>query len=88
MFHNSTFHFVKKVNGKKYVTQIPVNKFQIQFYRMDLKEVDKILKEINYDKNRIIFLQLDPEELEKILIPYQKKLQLDQYKEEHLYNKQ
>jgi hypothetical protein len=55
---------------------------------MDLKEVDKILKEINYDKNRIIFLQLDPEELEKILIPYQKKLQLDQYKEEHLYNKQ
>jgi len=80
-----TFHFVRKVNGHRYKSQVTVANLQVQLYRMELEEVEKVMNELKTQgkKEAKIFLEIDPEELEDILEPVLHKLRNERYREEN-----
>ena len=83
MFPGAKFHFVSRVNGKKYVTEIPVKQLQMQLFRMELEEVDAVMKEINFNPRIKILLEIETGYLGEVMKPIQTRLKNERYVEEH-----
>ena len=79
------FHFVRRVNGERYTSEVQVVNLQVQLFRMELEEVEKVMAELkNPDKNeRKVFIEMDPEELKEVLETVLHRLRNERYREEH-----